>query len=165
MQTQFGGIRASQNFNRNAMARQGAPRNEFDDWYQNIPEDRRFSPTVLRPEQEVAFNKWKYDNGFFNNPNQYDLRGWFAKTLEDPAGKTTNMVQNPDGSVTPHTGSIGIDGKILKNQNYPTFHMTALSEIARASGMNDATLPWNEIRSENDSLRVLREFVARTQKK
>jgi hypothetical protein len=62
------------------------------------------------------------------------------------------MVMNPDGTVTPHTGSIGVDGKQLKSPNYPTFHMGALTEIVRKAGIDENKIEWGRIKTEQDSL-------------
>lgn len=126
------------------MTREGLaskPRDSFDRWYENLPEERKFSQSAFKSlEEALEFDKWMKKIGHEQSPD-YDYVGAFQ------AGHT------PDKSG--HMGSIGNDGKILKDPRHETFWKTALTEILGGMGHDPNRAPWDKMESRQDGLRYL----------
>jgi hypothetical protein len=60
--------------------------NPFKRWYNALPPEQKFSPTKLEPAQEHQYQKWKERTGLTEKSKDYDLRGWYQKTVEDASG-------------------------------------------------------------------------------
>ena len=121
----------------------------FDDFFDSFPPARRFSPSVIPPEQQGEFDDFKRRSGFQETPD-FDLPGAFLAGAQPEAG---------------HLPSFGLDGKLLKNPAlHPTAHKTALMELL-FGGLNidpnsqlANTLPAPPDRRD-DALRMLEEML------
>ena len=124
----------------------------FDQFYAALPDERKFAPTTLAPDQGGPFLAWQQRTGYRPTPD-YDLAGAFA------AGMEPTMIQHADGKKYPHLGSVGLGGKMLKAPTHETAWKASLGEMLYQMGQKGRSFPWKEVGEDRmraaDMLRAL----------